>query len=294
MNSKLFHLVSFMRALTRKITLLFVVIWIAFAICNEHLVRNTSSTMVLPITDFYDFECQDNQSDYIITNNTGDSVIFSYNASGSEIQSKYYSYNLTSNYSDFDIEVTVDYNYTGERFGRFSLNLKSYFDEQMQKLDTMDGTALAQVTVYDAWSYSGGVFNVIGWPNDVALTNETARGETGHSGTVIFKIQRIGEELFLSVEQNEAIKIYQNWSYGVSRPLNFISFGGYFYDNETYLDTDGFDITIRAIDATLTLLIESTSNPNFSLEIPGFSTAIALVCLMLFGLRRFIYRKKRC
>ncbi len=277
----------------------FIILILSFFILANNSISNYNisgdiSTSSFLATDFSDFTLKKG-TNYIETKNFGDEFTFFYNGSGEERQNKYYWLHFDGQYNNFEVEVTIDYNYNGLWFGHFYFNLKSFYSESGELLETTDGTAYCQATFADMWTGSGGVFTGVGWPNDMYDPYQSAYGVTSNSGTAKFILTKNDDGVIVSVIKDEILQIQHTWTYGLTRPVNELAFGGYFYNNISYHNVGNFSLTLRDFSANFTTPYNfTTSFPPFtSIALPGFTFNIGITGFVLTALIYFIYRKRR-
>jgi len=187
-----------------------------------HLITQANS--VFSISDFSNFTIN-SDSEFILNENNGNNITYSYHGATSIYPlSDRYSYSLPNdrNFTDFNIEFTVQYNYTDQNdIGSFALYLKSNYNE----IGELDTKSIGCIELWDGWSGVYGRYHVVGYPDNTLDSQPAAEGSMGKSGVVIFSAVRNDDNLTLAIKNNSTDEslISYSWLSGVSRPLNLIT-----------------------------------------------------------------------
>jgi len=210
-----------------------------------------SSTKV--INNFSDFQILYNEPE-LSSVKSKSRIDFSYDGGSSEFYLMKYYYLPLINYgncSNFEMQVTIDYDYTGSiYFGRFEFITGSYYNESGDYCGEPTGTvsgypfapawALSKCNVVDAWSGFGGEFRVFAWPNDIGEKNITAHGVPEITGTATFHMNRNNNITYCQVKQSGTIMVEQTWASNVTKSLNFILIGEGIYAADTIFASASF------------------------------------------------------
>jgi hypothetical protein len=178
---------------------------------------------------------------------TDDTISFSYFdiSSGPDIY-EYYILDLFpfGNCSDFDIAITINYNYTDQlQFGRFQIVLSSSYDEMGNYIGELeDGLRwdIGYTTIQDAWDAQGGIFKAGSTPNDVWELDETAYGASGTLGYAHYYLSRHSGIINCTIVKDDVVQISYISSQPVTKPLCDIRIGTTIYTSETSFATGIF------------------------------------------------------
>ncbi|NHJ48968.1 MAG: hypothetical protein FK733_14375 [Asgard group archaeon] len=204
---------------------------------NKQLNYSINSTTI-KINDFSNFQILYDEPE-LSSVKTDSHLNFTYNGGSSELSIMRYYYLPLTNYgdcTDFDIQVSIDYDFTGSlHYGRFEMIIGSFYNESGEYCGVPNGTVigyphlpamvLSKCNVVDAWSDSGGEFRVFAYPNDIYEIYHTERGSTGTAGIATFKMTRDNNTLYCQVKQGGITQIDHTWYNNVTKSANFILIG---------------------------------------------------------------------
>lgn len=213
----------------------------------------------IEINDFSDFQIlYDEPQLYCLK--TDASLDFTYYGGSSEyFLMRYYYLPLTDygNCSNYDIEISIDYDFTGSTlYGRFEVIVGSFYDESGVYFGEPNGASLddpcdpakplSKCNVIDYWSESGGQFRVCAYPYDTQERYNTEHGATGTSGTALFHMNRYNNRIDCQVKQGGTTKVSHVWNNYVTKPMNFILIGeGIYGEDAEFAKASFYDFSAK-------------------------------------------------
>lgn len=214
----------------------FVTVILAISIINYGLFSNFSlsnpvSNAMNQITDFNGFELSKNSS-YIQSSKSSDWINFSWSYDSlNEVQHEQYLLLLdeSTNYYDFDIKATLDYNYTSSMLKDAYILIGSYYFENGTYNDNHTNVSsqkeqkIGWCGIYDAWAGNGGVYLITGVPDGIKDQRTSAHYTLSSSDVLTLHLSRIGETFECTIKQAEVVKFSYLWTSGLTRPLNYIA-----------------------------------------------------------------------
>ncbi|MHA1557946.1 MAG: hypothetical protein ACTSPM_13555 [Candidatus Heimdallarchaeota archaeon] len=192
-------------------------------------------------------------------------------------------------YYDFNLDLSLNYAYTGSMLMQLSLMLGSYYFENgtYDEETPTNYRNICTCGIWDAWSSSGGKYYVNARPYEIKDQYETSYGSLAPSGTIQFKISRLNNTLNLSIIKEGSIQIQHQWSAGVAKPLSYIYIA-------MSIDPDYCSYTEITFTSLLAKLYTKNNNgPLFPHISIGITTNIICIIVMLSLGTIFGYRKKR-
>jgi len=276
---------------TILVILLLIAPWTTFipVLGKESNFINFEMNSELIISDFSDFELL-NDNQYISSLKSIDQIDFNYSGGASDRVEEYYFLNFDKygNCTDFNLEINVNYSYTGAMLsgglfliGSYYLENGNYFGKPEDDLFTY----LGWTSVRDVWTTSGGVFEVCGYPDDIGDKYQTVYGTLGSSGVATFLLSRENMSLTLSVKQDEITMITHSWISNVSRVINYLQLG---LTIKSPADTGQTSLNVTSIVGTFDVVNTAT---GISFLFPGFSTIAASIGLLFMGIFVVFNRK---
>jgi hypothetical protein len=252
----------------RRILLLFVIlsllgstIWFSYFIFSQtdinQSIEYTTNNAVVEFNNFSSFQILYDEPGLSSTK-TDAHLNFTYNGGSTGFHlMRYYYLNLSDygNFFDFDLQITVDYNYTGSiSFGGFEFIAGSYYDEFSAYCGEPTGIVggnpcapakpLCKCNVVDAWTDFGSEFRVHCCPFDICEKEITTHGVPGIVGTATFSMSRFNNVIYCQVKQSNSIMVDNVWFYGVTKPLNFILIGeGIYAEDTNFASASFYDFT---------------------------------------------------
>jgi len=214
----------------------FVTVILAISIINYGLLSNVSlsnpvSNAMNQITDFNGFELSKNSS-YIQSSKSSDWINFSWSYDSlNEVQHEQYLLLLdeSTNYYDFDIKATLDYNYTSSMLKDAYILIGSYYFENGTYNDNHTNVSsqkeqkIGWCGIYDAWAGNGGVYLITDVPDGIKDQRTSAHYTLSSSDVLTLHLSRIGETFECTIKQTEVVKFSYQWTSGLTRPLNYIA-----------------------------------------------------------------------
>ena len=136
----------------------------------------------------------------------------------------FFGFGSENDYGDFNLELSLDYNYTGSMLTQVSLFIGSYyFENGTFDNDTPLGyRRICACGIWDAWASSGGKYYVSARPFGEEDQYESSYNVLPSSGSVSYKVTRINDNLNVSIIKDGIIQMQHLWTEGVSRPLSYL------------------------------------------------------------------------
>jgi len=138
------------------------------------------------------------------------------------------------NISDFQMSIKLSYSYTESRFGAFYVVAGSYYDEEGHFTGTPRGGNYNNIgfnSIRDPWVASNGVHVICAYPHHEIDYYDAGYGSLEKNGVVSYLISREDGIFNCTTVNSEGERIITNsWSSGINRPVNYITIGGYIYE----------------------------------------------------------------
>ncbi|MFX0125809.1 MAG: hypothetical protein ACFFAE_19460 [Candidatus Hodarchaeota archaeon] len=236
--------------------------------------------------------------DFIYCVNNISELIFSYNEQSLPTvlvdDNFLFRFDSMGNGSDFDINVTVTYSFTGSVMGALLFRLGSYYTENgslwgkdfnpTKRIDDGYGY-ISTVSIRDIWVSGEGTYRVVAHPNDQKDLYETSTPPFLNEGSVDFRITRVKETLtcLISSTTGEPI-ISHTWTEGVTKPLNYLVIDFYLKHLEFVSSSK---VRLTNISGTLNCKdSENTISPVLGVSSFGLDVSCLLIAIFLFIQRR--------
>ncbi|NHJ84368.1 MAG: hypothetical protein FK734_02840 [Asgard group archaeon] len=238
------------------------------------------------ITSFDDFDLLRNDGKIISTKtSTGLTFDFTGSVGSSRIREYYYlTLNGYGKVANFELELTMEYSYTGTEFGGFIVSLGSYYEEA--------GSLFPSASVPDNYGYlcfagavylpymtpdGGGTYSVGAYKFDwEEKAKHDSFGSLKTTNTIKLIIKRTSERSIKTIVEEDGRALIQKWwRRGLSRPLSVVRIG-------TYLE-EGYTGTIEVSFSSLSLNIISI-NPDWEGTTEGFLDSDGALLLLIFAI----------
>ncbi|MHA1211592.1 MAG: hypothetical protein ACTSSH_03935, partial [Candidatus Heimdallarchaeota archaeon] len=203
---------------------------------NNFAEMNSKDVVYEESQSFYSF--QPVEDDPVLINSKSNSFInFSYSGGSSNLVATDI-YRATSQYgdcSDFHIELTIVYDYTGISLGEFFLRLESNYAEDGSAAIETNERLITQNILFDHGSDP--LVRIIGHPNDGYDNYTVASGSISSSGVLVFRISRTNSNVLCEIDCEPEFTLSHYWTTGLTKPLSSIVIGGTIYPiNNSIID----------------------------------------------------------
>jgi len=179
------------------------------------------------IYSFYYFNLIEDAPE-MISSKSNPEMNFSYSGGSSNLYAtEVYHYELVeAATSDFIIEVTMEYSYTGTTLAEFFVRLESDYSEDGSIADDVWEHRITQNILFDVSDVEGPDCKIIGHPSDGYEEYNTTDGTVFTSGYLVFRIGRQNGQVLCEIDSQPDYYLSHFWSSGLTKPLNSVYIGG--------------------------------------------------------------------
>jgi len=192
-----------------------------------------------------------------------------------------------------DLSVSIDYSYSGNRLGTFSISAGTFYEESdnTPTLDYEEYPYVCGALIKDeSLSYTG-VHGVFASPNGIIESYFSDIGHFDSTGTMILHISRDNDAVFCYVKEGYQTWISRTWNSGCGRPINFIVIEASIIPNSISDFEVSFNNFYATIQADTDTAIKSPLRFLWFLSIPAVVVLIYITNMTIVKLKNRPRRK---
>ena len=198
-------------------------------ICIISLIFSNSLCVVLaegPVHEINDFSNFSNYFDSaLVTSEQNDeqiTMIHDNENNGTTWETYYYNFGELGNYSDFNVEIEIDYSYTGSMLMQAGVRLGSNFFENGTYAGTDSFGTICACGIWDAWAGTAGRYYINVRPYGIIKQYESESGSLTTQGKVKYHFSRTSGSVRVKITKEGVNQFNITWKEGLTRPLNYI------------------------------------------------------------------------